>query len=227
MQEVFIDHQASHIALQMQNVSPLSPRAGASIGSAPSQPGWLSLANTSGGHLSRLFSIPALLQRNRILSMGGRQHTIFLKSRIPLPCLAFHLYNTCHNTDHLWALLTQQSTRVLVDALMKKENPTTHMQLKRKTVETLILNNKWWIEMLLPNYQLILQSTSMQEQKKKRRFEQAPSEMTKWQLQQKLCACVCSLWMNSDAKSHPVPVKARNSNSYHNNSFTFAVCKYL
>lgn len=28
MQEVFIDHQASHITLQMQNLSSLSPRAG-------------------------------------------------------------------------------------------------------------------------------------------------------------------------------------------------------
>lgn len=39
MQEVFIDHQASHIALQMQNFSSLSPRAGMSVGSAPSWPG--------------------------------------------------------------------------------------------------------------------------------------------------------------------------------------------
>lgn len=42
-----------------------------------------------------------------------------------------------------------------------------------------------------------------------------------------LRVCVYSLWLNSDTQSHLIPVKARNSNSYHKNSFTFAVCKYL
>lgn len=61
-----------------------------------------------------------------------------------------------------------QHTRDLVDALYEagpKENLITHLQLKCKTVEPQILKNKWWMEMLLPNYQLTLQSISMQEQK--------------------------------------------------------------
>lgn len=52
--------------------------------------------------------------------------------------------------------------------------------------------------------------------------------MTKWQLQQKLrMQCSALACIVCDWESRLIPVKARNSNSYHNNSFTSAVCKYL
>lgn len=45
-QEVLLDHQASHITLQVLNFSSLPHRSCVSIGSAPSWPGWPFLANT-------------------------------------------------------------------------------------------------------------------------------------------------------------------------------------
>lgn len=115
MQEVFIDHQASHIPLQMQNFSSLSPRAGASIGSAPSWPGWPFLASSRGGQPSRLFGVQ--LYSGETDTFRGRQvaHPSSSNPEYPFPAstpistILVTTLTALHGA--LWALMKPSRTQ--------------------------------------------------------------------------------------------------------------------
>lgn len=152
MQEVFIDHWASHTTLQMHIFSNLSLSAAVTTGSAPSWPGDL-FWSPSAADSSLGYSVSQLYSRARDASLQRERGSIpiFLQPRILLPCLDFHLYHTCHNTDCLtwgpWALLWHAvwHAGVLVDARMKRVLRTT-LQHIRSPNEKLLKHRYWKIK---------------------------------------------------------------------------------
>lgn len=153
MQEVLLDHQASHITLQTQNFSSLPPRSSASIGSAPSRPGRPFLANISDGQLPSAQCSSSTVETH---TFSGTQVAHPSSSDPEYPSPALRTICTVPVTilhRAVWSLLAKQSMTHTSSCMLcpKQVLRTAHMQLKEKTVEALTLKNKWQMEMFLSN----------------------------------------------------------------------------
>lgn len=163
MQEAFIDHQASHNTLQMQNFSSLSSRPGLSIGSASSRPEWPYLASFNSGQLSSIFIVQAVQQRKRYLQWEISWTSSSPEHPFPALTSIYTVLVTTLTILHgaLQLLKKQTTAQILANVLCEtgpKEYLTVHTHPMQNHWNTDTEKKVWQVEILLPNHQCITKS---------------------------------------------------------------------